>query len=252
MYKITFNPCYVSHVLGFSTVSYHCYRGHQRLHKCTLSTCLLGTIGYACQFAKNGRSCRCFSSVFRWHSHAGLQRGDGISGALIVRQPKDQDPNKGHYDEDKYEHVVVVQDWSHELSVTEFNKAVYGNSGSSPSAILINGKGGQTTAPSRRPKICTAPDGDCPLPQYEQFDVEPGKRFRFRVISTATHSGCGMRVSVDEHNITVIATDGASVQPYECQSFVIYNAERYDFILNANQVANNYWLRVTVNFFKWI
>ena len=217
-----------------------------------------GTIRYACQFAKKGRSCRCYSSVSRWHSHAGLQRGDGVAGALIVRQPKDQDPNKDHYDEDKHEHVVVVQDWSHGLSVTEFNKAVYGMDDSSPSAILINGKGGQNTISSKRPKRCTATDGggkfdsDCPFPRYEQFDVELGKRFRFRVISTATYRDCGMRISVDNHNMTVIATDGASVQPYECQSFVIYNAERYDFILNANQDADNYWMRVTVNILKLI
>ena len=57
-----------------------------------------------------------------------------------------------------------------------------------------------------------------------------------------------MRVSVDNHTLQIIATDGASTKPYATRYFAIWNAERYDFVLNADQEPENYWMRVTVRF----
>lgn len=186
---------------------------------------------------------------FRWHSHSGLQRGDGVAGAFIVRQPKAIDVNGHLYDFDKPEHVIVVQDWSHRMGINHFVRDFYQKFDPSPGAILINGIGGQTIPQDRRPLWCGPNSTDlkpCPVPRYSQFNVESGKRFRFRVISTAVARGCGLRVSVDDHTMSIIATDGASIKPYRTSHFVIWNAERYDFVLEANQISGNYWMRVTV------
>lgn len=50
-------------------------------------------------------------------------------------------------------------------------------------------------------------------------------------------------MSIDNHNITVIATDGEYVQPREAESLVSLAGERYDFILNAKSEVKNYWIR---------
>jgi len=44
-----------------------------------------------------------------YHSHVGLQRGDGVAGALVVNAVND--PNKNLYDYDLPEHTVILQDW---------------------------------------------------------------------------------------------------------------------------------------------
>ena len=63
--------------------------------------------------------------LHRWHSHAGLQVGDGLAGPLIVRQPKSIDENGNHYDCDLPDHVIMLQNWQNEMSVNEFVPSFY-------------------------------------------------------------------------------------------------------------------------------
>ena len=93
------------------------------------------------------------------------------------------------------------------------------------------------------------------MPRYAQFNVtkcngecEQGDRYRFRVISAAVERKCALKVSVDQHDLKIIATDGASIKPFTAKSFIIFNAERYDFVLAADREPSNYWIRVTVSF----
>ena len=51
------------------------------------------------------------------------------------------------------------------------------------------------------------------------------------------------RISIDEHDLTVIASDGYDVKPRKVESLVINPGARFDFLLEANQAVNNYWLR---------
>ena len=75
----------------------------------------------------------------------------------------------------------------------------------------------------------------------KDYSVEKGKSYRFRII------GSGMifpfRVSVDNHLLTVVAADGFDVQPMTVESIIISPGERFDFILTANQIEENYWIR---------
>lgn len=43
--------------------------------------------------------------------------------------------------------------------------------------------------------------------------------------------------------MTVIASDGSPVEPFETEILVIYGGERFDVVLNANQNVGNYWIR---------
>ncbi len=181
----------------------------------------------------------------RWHSHAGAQRADGMYGGLIVRQSKSKDVNGHLYDFDKPEHTILLQDWTNDVAVKRLIDVVYIGKGQTynPASILINGKGGQES--TLRAKWC---DGeDCPVPRYTQFNVSPKKRYRFRMISSGIQSFCGFRISIDQHNLIIIATDGGSIDPYECKSFVIFAGERYDFVLDATFESGDFWMRVEVS-----
>lgn len=50
-------------------------------------------------------------------------------------------------------------------------------------------------------------------------------------------------MSVDNHNLTIIATDGENVEPIEAESLISLAGERFDFVLDANQEVKNYWIR---------
>lgn len=169
-----------------------------------------------------------------WHSHSGMQRADGAAGAFIVRQSKSQDPHSNLYDYDRSDHVMIVTDWIHELSVGVFTDHHHSTGDNKPPTLLINGVG--------RFKIF---NNDTEKPLYmraARFNVERGYKYRFRVIN-AEFLNCPIEMSVDGHNITVIASDGYDLVPITATSLVTYAGERFDFILEANQAVDNYWIR---------
>ncbi|XP_068624063.1 uncharacterized protein [Battus philenor] len=168
-----------------------------------------------------------------WHSHSGMQRADGAAGALIIRKPKSLDPHGRLYDFDRSEHVMIVTDWIHELSVSMFTDHHHSIGDNKPPTLLINGVGrfrifNETVEPSYM--------------RAARFDVEKGFKYRFRIIN-AEFLNCPIELSVDDHNITVIASDGYDLEPITATSLVTYAGERYDFILDANKEINNYWIR---------
>ena len=76
----------------------------------------------------------------------------------------------------------------------------------------------------------------------EIFRVKQGKRYRFRVIGSINI--CHVVVSVQDHPLTVIGTDGSPIEPVEVSRIGVASGERYDFVLTANQEIGNYWFRI--------
>lgn len=68
-------------------------------------------------------------------------------------------------------------------------------------------------------------------------------RYRFRVIFAGTAS-CSLEFSIHNHSFHIISVDGNDIEKKEASSFVIMPAQRFDFILTANQKVANYWIRV--------
>ena len=89
--------------------------------------------------------------------------------------------------------------------------------------------------------FCSFLDETIPAP-LERFKVKPNKAYRFRVIQAGTIYP--LRVSVDNHNLTVVASDGYDLTPVQCESFIINPGERFDFLLTTNQAIENYWIRI--------
>nr|QHF16626.1 laccase 2 protein [Cepaea nemoralis] len=171
-----------------------------------------------------------------WHSHAGLQRADGLFGHLVVRQAPSREPHWGVYDFDLPEHELLVNDWWHRSADPSFAQHHHSDGDNKPSTILINGKGMDTV-------VCNNETKQCNCTPRELFTVKKGFRYRFRIISNGILN-CPFRISVDEHSLEIIASDGAPVSPMEVESFNIIAGERYDFVLTANQSVDNYLIRV--------
>ncbi len=55
-----------------------------------------------------------------------------------------------------------------------------------------------------------------------------------------------MYISIENHNLTAIATDGAPIEPITVDTIGLADGERYDFVLTADQEVGNYWFRVRV------
>nr|BCO16709.1 laccase [Chiromantes haematocheir] len=168
-----------------------------------------------------------------WHSHIGLQRGSGIFGSLVVRQA--EDPHRGLYDTDLPEHVVVLNDWIHTSIASKFLGRHHYTDDDYVRTILVNGKGRNSAAKFEGVE-------EVPLP-LEVLQVTEGLKHRLRFIG-GSGMNCPMVVSVDSHNLTIIATDGDPIIPFTADSFVIYSGERFDVVLEANQPVDNYWIRV--------
>ena len=56
----------------------------------------------------------------------------------------------------------------------------------------------------------------------------------------------GLKVSIDNHDLHIIATDGHRVDPVTVQAVIIQPGERYDFWIEARDptLARNYWICV--------
>lgn len=81
-------------------------------------------------------------------------------------------------------------------------------------------------------------DNGAPLTWYH---VKPGTQYRFRVIGVG--SMYPIRISVDQHLLEVVASDGYDLKPMVVESFIINPGERFDFLITANQTVGNYWIR---------
>ncbi|XP_037958323.1 uncharacterized protein LOC119687869 [Teleopsis dalmanni] len=81
------------------------------------------------------------SGTHFWHSHTGMQRGDGVFGSLIIRRPRITDPHAHLYDFDLSEHVMIVQDWVHVPGVVMFADHHHSRGDNKPRNLLVNGRG---------------------------------------------------------------------------------------------------------------
>lgn len=135
----------------------------------------------------------------------------------MVRQNRENEKLSHLYDYDLSEHVIVMNDWydspiaySFALHVhtdrTRFNWA---------DSILINGRG------TLSPKVnFTLDSKNYSLPNAA-FRVNSSYRYRFRLVHAGI-SHCAFQVSIQNHGLTVIASDGNFVEPFDVESLFIY------------------------------
>ena len=199
------------------------------------------------------------SGTFWYHSHIGSQRGQGLFGALIVKEKEIEYPLTPFVD-DPASHTVLIMDW-YQRDKEEFFRSLRFSVGQYPDlptyavasdlnpsnryrstafpdftqagldpfvSGLINGKGRHYSVPYNRSSLTI-------------YEVEQGGRYRFRMIHAGTHYA--FKLSIDNHKLKVMATDGYLVQPVEVDYIALQSGERYDFLLEANQGSGDYWMR---------
>ncbi|XP_013416914.1 laccase-2 [Lingula anatina] len=163
------------------------------------------------------------------------------------------------------EHVILLQDWFHEDTKNVFKIQNGGGGfylenpffpqGTNKFAVtfgpdkvalagipyvsgVINGRHRYTD-----PLFFQTTPVDNQVP-YERYDVKrqnPPLRYRFRMISNSVQYA--YRVFIDDHPLTVVASDGFEMEPVEVQSLLINPGERYDFLITADRPNAAYWLR---------
>lgn len=136
-----------------------------------------------------------------YHSHSGIQRADGLFGAIIVRD-KD-DIHSKLYDYDLSSHIIILNDWftsgtaQDKLDAFKYDRKNLAN----PEAILINGRGTFKEATSEHMAI-----------QKNVFKVIRNKRYRFRLINAGVVA-CPLQISIQDHTFSVISSDGQALKP---------------------------------------
>ncbi len=193
--------------------------------------------------------------TFWYHAHLGSERSNGLYGALIVVPPE---PSPTNFIDMLGAHTILLDGWftgnSEEVqhspisSPDPINPNVPYNTNPVPTydgtpaskfpfyGGLINGAGWTYTADSascRRLANTTLPT----------FEVSQGNSYRFRVIGS--QAAYNMRISIQGHSLKLLATDGSNTKipdslPQEVDYIIVNVAERYDFIVEANQAIDNY------------
>lgn len=157
-----------------------------------------------------------------YHSHFSHQYGDGVVGTVQINGPA-----TANYDEDLG--VLPMTDWYYITAYQAAARAFQnGQAGAGPPIadnILING-----TAKN------SAGGGS-----YFKVTIQAGKRYRLRLINTSVDTN--LRVNLDGHPFSVIATDFVPIVPYNTSYIQIGIGQRYDVVFTANQTAGNYWFR---------
>lgn len=161
-----------------------------------------------------------------YHSHFSLQYADGLYGPIIINGPA-----SANYDTDLG--TVMLTDWGHESAFALYDVAKIG----APPTLentLINGT---------NTFDCTSTtDANClGTGSYFETTFEAGQSYRMRFINSATDAH--FRLSIDNHNFTVIAMDLVPIVPFDTDNLLIAIGQRYDIVVTATEKSGDYWLR---------
>lgn len=161
-----------------------------------------------------------------WHSHMdALQADKGIKGPIVVHPAVE--PFAHMYEEEKI--VTIADEWREPEICLKLEGALPGN----PVCAEIehasfNGQYG---------------DGSAEYP-FPTIEVESGKCYRLRFIGMMTNAQ-NFITSIAGHTTTLIALDGADIEPMNVSSFNLHNGERADVVVCADQAPGNYLINAT-------
>jgi FtsP/CotA-like multicopper oxidase with cupredoxin domain len=211
-----------------------------------------------------------------YHSHTGVQYGDGLFGPLIV----EEETPPIAYDR---EEILLINDWfveSSEAILAGLLKSSEKSSGARMAGMKMASESpGQKSVGEKdmavknlpassgesasRPDIKRSPPGmqmadigdvsfqsglfngrgrfgDNPAAPLTAIDVNPGETLRLRLINGS--STYAFRFQIDGHRMTIIASDGAPLAPVDVDNLTINVGERYDVLLRSGGSGVS-WIR---------
>ncbi|KAI9745890.1 MAG: hypothetical protein M1818_000571 [Claussenomyces sp. TS43310] len=175
-----------------------------------------------------------------YHSHFSTQYADGLVGPLVVHAPEEAEAQKGY----EHDQIILLSDWYHDLTAALLPAYLApGNENNEP--VPDNGLI-QGTNTIKCSSLGTESGYTC-LGNSSQavFNVAKGKSYRYRLINTGAFAE--YQFSIDNHTLSVIEADGTMVEPLGVHRLDINIAQRYSFILTADQALDNYWIRAEMN-----
>ncbi len=175
-----------------------------------------------------------------YHSHFKNQRLDGLFGMLVIHKSTPSHPEFWATVGDWWAYDALDSNILHPLHkfhpgagdiMTHPLQTAFSGDNNLMSllkfhSILINGKGRYDT------------NSTIPL---TQFALTPGERHRLRMV----HSGSDniLEISLDNHNLAIISSDGYDVIPIQVDAFQLHPGETMDVEVVADQPSGKYWLR---------
>ena len=196
------------------------------------------------------------AGTFWYHSHSGAQRTDGLFGALIVRESEIPIPLPA-FEDIPGNHTLTLLDWQREASLNLFVQ-IHSSLGYFEN---VNVDQVPTAANTLYVPSCSVDGAEIgPIPYWSgiingkgkykkisfsnidlsTFNVESGKTYRFRLIGA--QGNYAYKFSVDNHNLTLIATDGYFIVPVVVDYIIVHTGERYDFLLSASHATKTNFL----------
>eukprot|EP00808_Paulinella_micropora_P016821 g46550.t1 len=177
-----------------------------------------------------------------YHSHAGVQYGDGLLGPIIIEDPDDvwrSDPVY-NYEQDRYKSFHgAIPTFSPQYPWPVVGILLNGRGQFNCSSIETKGSCEGTPSDhqclvQRNPFLapCNASETILPVDIYR---CRAGKKLRVRLINGA--ASLGIRFMVDYHPVTVITKDGNDVQkpPMAYNQIALGVGERYDILISCDQ-----------------
>ncbi|KAJ7029887.1 Cu-oxidase-domain-containing protein [Mycena alexandri] len=158
-----------------------------------------------------------------YHSQLSVQYADGLRGVVVIYDPEDAQAHL--YDVDDESTIWTVADWWHNTSVS-------GLAGYLATQIIPVADSGLFNAAGRY--------NTGPLTPYAVQTVTKGTRYRFRIINISARSD--FTISIDNHTMTVIETDGTPTSPLEVNVLDVLVGQRYSVVVTADQPIGNYWI----------
>ncbi|KAJ6617294.1 Cu-oxidase-domain-containing protein [Mycena sp. CBHHK59/15] len=169
-----------------------------------------------------------WSKYFLHLCQLSVQYADGLRGAVIVYDP--EDPLAHLYDVDDESTIWTVADWWHNTSTSGLISYNLTQIIPVSDSGLFNGAGRYNGGP---------------LTPYAVSTVTKGTRYRFRLINMSARTA--FIVSIDNHTMTVIETDGVPTSPLEVNILNMYAGQRYSIVVTANQPVGNYWINTILD-----
>ncbi|KAI1324925.1 multicopper oxidase [Xylariaceae sp. FL0255] len=168
-----------------------------------------------------------------YHSHYSAQYSGGLFGPIVVYGPRNV-----KYDIDLG--PIMVNDWWHQDYLTVVEEVLSTNSTGLTFSDnnLINGKMNFdcSTVTAGDTTNCTDNAG------LSKFKFQHGKSHRLRFVNSGSEAV--QRISIDGHNMTVIANDFVEIEPYTTEVVTIGVGQRVDVVVQANgNPKGAYWLR---------
>ena len=206
------------------------------------------------------------SGTMWYHSHVGTQRTEGLFGALIVREREETiseaqnllqnliNDGVNFVITDNPNHTMNFLDWQ-DADIVEITLRTIGRNPAADDNIpnfpgfeppierlgpdgtivsrlpfeagLINGFGKPMEVSYNRSRLS--------IFNVQPFDSSNPVYYRFRMVGSQRHDL--FRLSISEHKLIVISTDGFLTEPMEVDYIFIHAGERYDFLLKPKTVA---------------